>query len=86
MADIYFEYALSQCRTQGISSICGVDSTCKALMEIANSGFNRCFSITADWRLLETVKVCLYYQGIINPNTLSRVCLCCKNVFSVVFL
>ena len=72
MADTYFNYVLSQCRTQGISSICEVFSTRKALMEKANSGFNGCNNITADWKLFETAKVCLDNHGIIDPNPLSR--------------
>ena len=71
MSDTYFEYTLSKCRTQGITSICGVVSTRNELIGMANSGFNGCFNVTADWRLLETVKACLYNQDIINPNTLS---------------
>ena len=72
MANTYFDYVLSQCRAQRISDICEVVSTRRALMEKANSGFNGCNNITADWRLFETVKVCLDNHGIIDPNTLGR--------------
>lgn len=72
MANTYFDYVLSQCRTQGISTICAVVSTRKALIENANSVFNGCNNITADWRLFETLKVCLDNHEIIDPNTLGR--------------
>ena len=72
MADTYFDYVLSQCRTQGIGSICKVFPTRKALMEKANSGFNGCNNITADWRLFEIVKICLGNHEIIDPNALGR--------------
>ena len=72
MANTYFDYILSQCRTQGISAICEVVSTRKALTDKANSGFNGCINITADWRLFDTVKICLDNHGIIDPNILSR--------------
>lgn len=72
MANTYFDYVLSQCRTQGISAICEVVSTRKALTDMANSGFNGCKNITADWRLTETVEDCLYNHRKIDPNALSR--------------
>lgn len=72
MAGTYFDYIILQCRTQGVGSVCAVVSTRKALMGKANSGFNGCNNITADWRLFETVKVCLDNHGIIDPNPLSR--------------
>ncbi len=72
MTDTYFNYVLSQCQTQGIASICKVVFTRKSLLEMANSGFNGCRDITANWRLLEAVKDCLNNFGIIDPNALGR--------------
>ena len=72
MADTYFNYVLSQCRIQRINSVCDVVSTRKALEEMANSAYNGCNNITADWRLLETVKICLDNYEIIDPNSLDR--------------
>ena len=72
MADTYFDYILSQCRTQGISDICKVATTRKALKEMANSGFNGCCNITEDRRLFETVEDCLDNHEFIDPNTLGR--------------
>ena len=72
MADTYFEYVLSQCRSPVISTVCEVVSSREALIEKANSGFNGCNNITADWRLLETVKDCLDKHDIIDPNLLGR--------------
>lgn len=72
MADTYFDYVLSQCRVQGISSVCAVFSTCETLIERAYLGFNGCNDITADRRLFETLKVCLDNYGIIDPNKLGR--------------
>lgn len=70
MADTYFDYALSQCRMPSISAVCSVDSTRMALQERAKKGFNECSNITADWRLLKTVSICLQNQDIINSNQL----------------
>ena len=70
MADTYFDYALSQCRMPSISAICSVDSTQKELRERAAKGYNGCSNITADWRLLKVVSVCLQNQDIINVNQL----------------
>lgn len=70
MADTYFDYALSQCRVPSISAVCSVDPTRKALQERAKKEFNGCSNITADWRLLKTVSVCLQNQDIINSNQL----------------
>lgn len=70
MANTYFDYALSQYRMQSISAVCSVDSTRKALQERAAKGFNGCSNVTADWRLLKTVCVCLQNQEIINSNQL----------------
>ncbi len=72
MTNTYFDYVLSQCRAQGISSICEVVSTRKKLKEKANSEFNGCNNITADWRLLKSVKICLNNRGIIDPKTLGQ--------------
>lgn len=72
MADTYFDYVLSQCRTQAISSICEVASTCNALAKMADSGFYRCRNIKADWRLFETVKDCLNNTEIIDPDALGH--------------
>lgn len=71
MADTYFDYALSKCRMPSISAVCGVESTRKALQERAAKGFNGCNNITADWRLLRTVSVCLQNQDIINSSRLN---------------
>ena len=70
MANTYFDYALSQCRMQSISAVCSVDSTRKSLQERAAKGFNGCDNVTADWRLLKTVCVCLQNQEIINSSQL----------------
>jgi len=53
-----------------ISAVCGVDSTRKALQERAAKGVNGCGNVTADWRLLKTVSVCLQNQDIINTSQL----------------
>lgn len=70
MANTYFDYALSQCQMPSISTVCSVDSTRKALQERAAKGFNGCSNVTADWRLLNTVFVCLQNQDIINSSRL----------------
>ena len=70
MADTYFDYALSQCRMPSISAVCAVDPTRMALQERAAKGFNGCSYVTADWRLLKMVSVCLQNQDIINSRRL----------------
>ena len=85
MAETYFDYALSQCRLPSISAVCSVDLTRKALQERATKGFNGCSNITADWRLLKTVSVCLQNQDIINSNQLDADAMTiyerCRDVF-----
>lgn len=85
MADTYFDYVLSQCRTQSIESVCSVDSTRKALQERAAQGFNGCNNVTTDWRLLKVVSTCLQNPDIIANERLNEdaqtIFLRCKSFF-----
>lgn len=72
MASTYFDYVLSQCKTQGIGSICSVANTRRNLIKLADSIFDDCKDITADWRLFEVVKICLDNKRIIDSDTLNR--------------
>lgn len=74
MSETYFEYTLSQCRTQIIKTVCDVVPTRAALQKKAQEGFNGCRNITADRRLMETVAVCFQNPEIINPDQLDDDC------------
>lgn len=72
MINTYFDYVISQCRLAGIGSICAVYPTRKTLIENANKSFSGCKNVTADWRLLNVVSVCLQNHDIIEPNILNQ--------------
>ncbi len=66
----YFDYVLSQCRSQSIKLICEVVPTRRELIDKAAKEFNGCKNITADWRLIRAVQNCFDNSQIINHRSL----------------